>query len=107
MKQLIQRLWEFLTSSFEIQELQGRIQQMDNDLFIYDLDWYERHIEEGTFSSTGLDSLQTIREEKKLRQAELIEELYKLRINSLRKRMMVFVLLLLLILGVYYLIQLI
>lgn len=85
MKQIILQLKEFITSNKQSTTLRLRIQKLEEDLIMYDHSWYSswnrmRH---------DADSVKGPKEKTEDELIDTIHELFNVRQNILRKRMII------------------
>jgi len=90
MKHLIKRVRKFLAPSpeMDVKYLREKIQRLENDLAMFDYNWYEMHLKKGECSTT----LDMIRDQARFHIINHIELLRKARIYRLKKRLIAFVL---------------
>lgn len=90
MKHLIKRVKNLFAYNPEtdVKYLQEKIRRLENDLAMFDYNYYQMHIERGTADASTLDML---KEQAQFHVANHIELLSKARILRLKKRLIVFV----------------
>ena len=90
MKHLIKRVKNFFAYNPEtdVKYLQEKIRRLENDLAMFDYNYYQMHIERGTADASTLDML---KEQAQFHVANHIELLSKARILRLKKRLIVIV----------------
>lgn len=91
MKHLIKRVKNLFAYNPEtdIKYLQEKIRRLENDLAMFDYNYYQMHIEKGTADASTLDMLKA---QAQFHIAHHIELLCKARILRLKKRIITFVL---------------
>ena len=91
MKHLIKRVKDFFAHNPEtdVKYLQEKIRRLENDLAMFDYNYYQMHIERGTADASTLDMLKA---QAQFHIANHIELLCRARIFRLRKRIITFVL---------------
>jgi len=91
MKHLIKRVRKFLAPNPEkdVKYLQEKIRRLENDLAMFDYNYYQMHIEKGTADASTLDMLKA---QAQFHIANHIELLCRARILRLKKRIITFVL---------------
>ena len=89
MKHLIKRVKNFFAYNPEtdIKYLEEKIKRLENDLSMFDYNWYQMHIEKGEDTST----LDMLKDQAEYHITNHIELLSKAKILRLKKRIMVFV----------------
>lgn len=99
MKHLIKRVRNFFAYNpkTDVKYLQEKIRRLENDLAMFDYNYYQMHIERGTADSSTLNML---KEQAQLHVANHIELLCKARMLRLKKRIITFVLLMNIILVI-------
>jgi hypothetical protein len=99
MKHLIKRVRNFFAYNPEtdVKYLQEKIRRLENDLAMFDYNYYQMHIERGTADSSTLNML---KEQAQFHVANHIELLCKARMLRLKKRIITFVLLMNIILVI-------
>ena len=90
MKHLIKRVKTFFAYNpeMDIKYLQEKIRRLENDLAMFDYNYYQMHIERGSADASTLNML---KEQAQFHVANHIELLCKARILRLKKRIIVFV----------------
>lgn len=90
MKHLIKRVKNLFAYNREtdVKYLQEKIRRLENDLAMFDYNYYQMHIERGTADASTLDIL---KEQAQFHVANHIELLSKARILRLKKRLIVIV----------------
>jgi hypothetical protein len=90
MKHLIKRVKNLFAYNPEtdVKYLQEKIRRLENDLAMFDYNYYQMHIERGTADASTLDML---KEQAHFHVANHIELLSKARILRLKKRLIVIV----------------
>jgi len=91
MKHLIKRVKNLFAynSETDIKYLQEKIRRLENDLAMFDYNYYQMHIERGTADASTLDML---KEQAQFHIANHIELLCRAKILRLKKRIIAFVL---------------
>jgi len=89
MKHLIKRVRKFLTPNpkMDVKYLQKKIKRLENDLSMFNYNWYELHIEKGEDAST----LNMLKEQAQFHITNHIELLSEAKILRLKKRIIWFV----------------
>ena len=90
MKHLIKRVKNLFAYNPEtdVKYLQEKIRRLENDLAMFDYNYYQMHIERGTADASTLDML---KEQAQFHITNHIELLCRARILRLKKRLIVFV----------------
>ncbi len=88
MKHLIKRVRNFFAYNPEtdVKYLQEKIRRLENDLAMFDYNYYQMHIERGSADASTLNML---KDQARFHVANHIELLCKARILRLKKRIMV------------------
>jgi len=99
MKHLIKRVRKFLIPNpkMNVNYLQEKIRRLENDLSMFNYNWYELHIEKGEDTST----LNMLKEQAQFHVAHHIELLSRARILRLKKRLIAFVIVMNVLLLIY------
>lgn len=90
MKHLIKRVRKFLAPNpkMNVKYLQEKIRRLENDLAMFDYNYYQMHIERGTADTSTLNIL---KDQAQFHVAHHIELLSRARILRLKKRLIAFV----------------
>tara|TARA_R100000734_G_scaffold17470_1_gene13800 strand:- start:661 stop:972 length:312 start_codon:yes stop_codon:yes gene_type:complete len=90
MKHLIKRVRKFFAPNpeMDVKYLQEKIKRLENDLAMFDYNYYQMHIERGTADTSTLDML---KEQAQFHVVNHIELLSRARVIRLKKRLILFI----------------